>query len=157
MTDTNRAAVATDAGPLDEAPCGFVSFADDGRILFANTTLAERLGATRDELAGEPVESIFTLGTRIFYQTHLQPLLRIQSSVAEVKLELRRKDGRGLPVMVNMAERDWEVTSLLQVAVFVQNLFDRQFALLQFTGNNAPLANRYSNPRTIGANVLYRW
>jgi iron complex outermembrane receptor protein len=45
----------------------------------------------------------------------------------------------------------------LQVAVFVQNLFDRQFALLQFTGNGAPLANRYSAPRTIGANVIYRW
>ena len=45
----------------------------------------------------------------------------------------------------------------LQVAMFVTNLFDRQFALLQFTANNAPLANRYSNPRTIGANVIYRW
>jgi iron complex outermembrane receptor protein len=45
----------------------------------------------------------------------------------------------------------------LEVAVFVQNLFDRQIALLQFTANNAPLANRYSTPRAIGLNVNYRW
>jgi iron complex outermembrane receptor protein len=45
----------------------------------------------------------------------------------------------------------------LEVAVFVQNLFDRQIALLQFRANNAPLANRYSTPRTVGLNLIYRW
>jgi iron complex outermembrane receptor protein len=45
----------------------------------------------------------------------------------------------------------------LEIAVFVQNLFDRQIALLQFTANNAPLANRYSTPRAIGVNLNYRW
>jgi iron complex outermembrane receptor protein len=45
----------------------------------------------------------------------------------------------------------------LQVAVFVQNLFDRQFALLQLKGANQPLLNRFSNPRTTGLNAIYRW
>jgi iron complex outermembrane receptor protein len=45
----------------------------------------------------------------------------------------------------------------LELAVFAQNLFDRQIALLQFTASNAPLANRYSTPRTIGINMIYRW
>jgi iron complex outermembrane receptor protein len=45
----------------------------------------------------------------------------------------------------------------IQVALFVQNLTNKQIALLQFTSNNAPLANRYNAPRTIGANIIYRW
>lgn len=30
-------------------------------------------------------------------------------------------------------------------------------ALLQFQTNGAPLANRYSAPRTVGANIVYGW
>jgi iron complex outermembrane receptor protein len=45
----------------------------------------------------------------------------------------------------------------LEIAMFVQNVFDRQIALLQFVANNAPLANRYSTPRAIGVNVSYHW
>jgi hypothetical protein len=45
----------------------------------------------------------------------------------------------------------------LELAVFVQNLTDRQFALLQFQTNGAPLANRYNPPRAIGVNAIYRW
>lgn len=45
----------------------------------------------------------------------------------------------------------------LQVALFVTNLFDRQFALLQLQGGGFPLLNRFSNPRTTGVNMIYRW
>ena len=45
----------------------------------------------------------------------------------------------------------------IQFAVFVQNLTNKEIALLQFTSNNAPLANRYNAPRTVGANIIYRW
>ncbi len=37
---------------LDTAPCGFVSFTDDGTMLQVNATLAELLGYTRVELGG---------------------------------------------------------------------------------------------------------
>jgi len=43
------------------------------------------------------------------------------------------------------------------VAVFVQNLTDKSIALLQFQTAGQPLANRYSAPRTVGANIVYRW
>jgi sigma-B regulation protein RsbU (phosphoserine phosphatase) len=64
-------------------------------------------------------QELLTMGGRIFWQTHLQPLLRIQASVAEVKLELRRKDGQAVPMMVNIAERPWNGGTLLHAAVFL--------------------------------------
>lgn len=45
----------------------------------------------------------------------------------------------------------------IQAALFVQNLTDKSIALLQFQTTGQPLANRYSAPRTVGANIVYRW
>lgn len=103
----------------EEAPCGLLLAAADGRILQANATLCRLLGFDCDDLVGKlRLHELLTMGGRIFWQTHLQPLLRLQSSVAEVKLELRRRDGGTIPVMVNIAERPWQDATLLHMAVF---------------------------------------
>jgi iron complex outermembrane receptor protein len=44
-----------------------------------------------------------------------------------------------------------------QVALFVQNLFDKKITLLQLTAANQPFLVRNNNPRTVGANLIYRW
>jgi hypothetical protein len=46
------------------------------------------------------------MGGRIFHQTHWAPLLRMQGSVSEVKLELMHGDGSSMPVVLNALRRD---------------------------------------------------
>ncbi|HVE53301.1 MAG TPA: PAS domain-containing protein, partial [Ramlibacter sp.] len=90
-----------DATPLpgvdqlyDAAPCGLLVAAADGNLLDVNATLCRWLHYDRRELVGKVrLQDLLTMGGRIFWQTHLHPLLRIQSSVAEVKLELRTQEG----------------------------------------------------------------
>ncbi|MBE7366898.1 PAS domain-containing sensor histidine kinase [Ramlibacter pallidus] len=129
-----------DATPLpgadqlyDAAPCGLLVAAADGNLLDVNSTLCRWLHHDRRELVGKVKwQDLLTMGGRIFWQTHLHPLLRIQSSVAEVKLELRMQDGRALPVMVNMAERAWNGRMLLHAAVFVaedRHKYERELLL----------------------------
>jgi PAS domain S-box-containing protein len=98
---------------LDTAPCGFVSIADDGTMLAVNATLAELLGFTRVELEGWHIEKILVSGARIFYQTHIFPLLKMQGRVEEVYITMRAKDGRDLPMLMNgiRRERDGAVVS----------------------------------------------
>lgn len=104
----------------DTAPCGLLLAEADGTLLDANATFCRWLGYRREELlAGMRLQDLLTMGGRIFHQTHLAPLLRMQGSVAEVKLELRGKGGKALPMMLNLAERAWEGRTLLQVAAFV--------------------------------------
>jgi PAS domain S-box-containing protein len=91
---------------LDRAPCGFLTFAADGRVVDANTTLLEMLGAEREEVVGRPLESLLTISGRIFYQTHLFPMLRLQSNVEELFLMLRGKDGGDVAVLANVARRE---------------------------------------------------
>src|SRR5437763_14854420 len=101
---------------LEAAPCGLLVAAPDGRVLAANDTLCRWLRYARADLVDRMrLPDLLTMGGRIFWQTHLQPLLRIQASVAEVKLELRRSDGESIPVMVNVAERPWQGATLLHL------------------------------------------
>lgn len=115
------------------APCGLLLADRDGAVLQANDTLCAWLRYGREELVGRlRFHELLTMGGRIFHQTHLQPLLRIQSSVAEVKLELRRRDGAVLPMMVNMAERAEAGRTLLHVALFLaeeRHKYERELLL----------------------------
>lgn len=91
---------------LDHAPCGFVSFGTDGMVLDINTTLLEILGTTRDDVVGKSFESLLTVSSRIFYQTHFFPLLRIQARVEEIFVTMRTGTGLGdVAMLANVAAR----------------------------------------------------
>ncbi|HET6822213.1 MAG TPA: histidine kinase dimerization/phospho-acceptor domain-containing protein, partial [Anaerolineales bacterium] len=91
---------------LDTAPCGFLSIRDDGSITLVNRTLQEWLGYPPEELQGKHMDIILPAASRIFYQTHLFPLLRIQGRAEEVYFPLRRQDGKDIPMLVNAARRE---------------------------------------------------
>ena len=91
---------------LDTLPCGFLSIRDDGSITLVNRTLGEWLGYPPHELQGKYIDSILPAASRIFYQTHLFPLLRIQGHVEEVYFPLQHQDGTSVPMLVNSARRE---------------------------------------------------
>ncbi len=90
---------------IDSAPCGFVSFTDDGRLTIVNATLLDRLGYQREELAGRHVETIFTVAGRLFFQTHFFPLVRMHGRAQEVFLMLRAKDGEEVGALCNAVRK----------------------------------------------------
>jgi signal transduction histidine kinase len=90
-------------GVLDTAPCGFVSFRDDGRIAIANATLLQRLDYARDELVGNHIERIFTRAGQLFYQTHFFPYVKMHGVAREMFLLLQTKSGDEVGVLCNAA------------------------------------------------------
>ena len=91
---------------LDKAPCGFVSFEDDSRIVHINSTLLERLGYSRDEVLGKHVEMLLTVGSRIFHQTHFFPLVKFHGRAQEVFVLLRARDGDDVAMLCNAARHE---------------------------------------------------
>lgn len=90
---------------LNRAPCGFLTFTDDGTIRVVNDTLLRMLWYERSDLLGQHMESIMPVASRIFYQTHFFPLLKMQGKADEIYLALRSKNGEEIPVLVNAERR----------------------------------------------------
>lgn len=89
----------------EDAPCGYVFTLPDGALVRVNQTFLTLTGYTRDDLAGTRFQDLLTVPGRIFYENQYAPLLRMQGFVKEVSFDLRRKDGRRLPVLVNSTLR----------------------------------------------------
>ncbi|HEY1920649.1 MAG TPA: SpoIIE family protein phosphatase [Streptosporangiaceae bacterium] len=85
----------------DNAPCGYLSTLMDGRIVKVNATLLLWGGYTRGQLVGRRrFSDLLTVGGRIYYETHLAPLLSMQGQVRGIALELLAADGTRLPVLI---------------------------------------------------------
>ncbi|MEE3716335.1 GAF domain-containing protein [Tumidithrix elongata RA019] len=103
---------------LNHAPCGFLSFTDDGAIALVNLTLSELLGYPRDFLAGKMLDVILPIASRIFYQTHFFPLLKLHGKVEEIYFSLRAKSGNDIPMLIN-AERRQQGETFVNNCIFI--------------------------------------
>ena len=84
----------------DQAPIGLLTLREDGTILAANATFLDWVGRDRAEvLGGLRLSGLLSVGGRIYWETHLSPVLLVEGRVDEVALELRSPGGR-LPVLM---------------------------------------------------------
>lgn len=88
----------------ENAPCGYLSTLPDGRIVKVNATFARWCDRTAGELLDDSFPDLLTVGARVFYETHVVPLLRMQGAVREVALDLALPGGVVLPCLVNAVE-----------------------------------------------------
>lgn len=116
---TDVLSLPDDDALYDGAACGLLLTDRDGVILKANLTFCRWLGVQRRDLCGMRFEDLLTAGGRIFQQTHVGPLLRLQGFVTEVKLELLKADGEPVPVLVNALRRESGSHEWHDLAVFV--------------------------------------
>jgi PAS domain S-box-containing protein len=89
----------------EHAPCGYLSTLPDGTIVRVNGTLLDWLDTSRDALEGVKFQTLLTIGSRMYYETHYAPLLQMQGFANEIAFDVRRADGRVLPVLLNSRQR----------------------------------------------------
>ena len=105
---------------FEEAPCGLLVTTEDGTILLANATFCRWTGVTAADLVGQRrLQDMFTMGARIFHQTHWAPLLRMQGSVAEIKVDIVHADGTRIPLLMNAVRRTHDSGVQHEVAMFI--------------------------------------
>ena len=103
------------------APCGLLVGSRDGLILAVNDTFLSWTGYERQALVGvRHFDDLLSLPCRIYHETHYAPLLQIQGFVHELALDIRERDGKVLPVLVNTVEKRGPdgAIELLRYAVF---------------------------------------
>ncbi|WP_233498684.1 SpoIIE family protein phosphatase [Blastococcus sp. TF02A-26] len=112
----------------ENAPCGYLSMLPGGRIVKVNRTFVEWSGRTAEELLGASFPDLLTVGGRVFHETHVAPLLRMQGAVREIALDLELPDGTALPCLVNAVElRDDAGAPLLVRATLFETTSRRRY------------------------------
>lgn len=104
----------------EQAPCGYVSTTDDGRIVRVNATLCTWLGTEPEQLLGRRFAELLTPGSRIYHETHYGPMLRMQGFVREIAADMVRADGSRLPILLNAswAPSPDQSAHLVRMAIF---------------------------------------
>jgi sigma-B regulation protein RsbU (phosphoserine phosphatase) len=108
-------------GLYESAPCGFLTTTPDGVIVKSNATFRTWVQRSTDELVGETtLADLLTVGSRIYYSTHVGPGLLMSDRVQEVALDLVRADGTNLSVLINasLARSDDGHPRAVRIAVF---------------------------------------
>lgn len=86
---------------LEYSVSGYISINPRAEINRTNLKILAWLGYTEEELFGKRITSILSIGSRMFYETHLSPLLKLHGSFEELSVEFLQKDGAKLQVLVN--------------------------------------------------------
>jgi sigma-B regulation protein RsbU (phosphoserine phosphatase) len=110
----------------ENAPCGYLSLSPDGRIAKVNRTLCGWTGRAAADMVGGRLYDILTIGGRMFFETHLAPLLRLEGGFNEVALDLVAADGARLPVLANASARRDEAGRLVFTRLTVFRATDRR-------------------------------
>jgi sigma-B regulation protein RsbU (phosphoserine phosphatase) len=123
----------SDLDPIDEyrdlfdnAPCGYLTIGSDGRITKVNATLLAWTGHEADKLIGGRLHQFLNIAGRIYYETHIAPLLRMQGFFNEFALDFETAAGERLPMIANAAERRDTGGALLFTALVVIKATDRR-------------------------------
>ncbi|MVV51745.1 PAS domain-containing sensor histidine kinase [Pseudomonas sp. PB120] len=103
---------------FEEAPCGLVVTKEDGTILRSNKTFSHSIGLEAQAIIGRRFQDLLTMGGRIFHQTHWSPLMQMQGSVAEVKLDLVHHDKHIVSMLLNGIRREHPSGAFYELALF---------------------------------------
>ena len=122
--------------------CGLITATAKGEITRVNSRLADWLGCAPESLKGKRFADLLTIGGKIYFETHLGPLLRMQGFFDEVALELAGCDGVKIPVLTNGLIRKSPAGEPLFTRFMVFRATDRRLYEqdLKEARNNAELA-----------------
>lgn len=141
---------AGDVDDVDDVPCGIVTLLPDGSIAAVNERMATWLGWVKAELVGRRFQGILSVPSRIFFETNISPLLRMQGFVDEIAMEFVGRDGARIQTLVNGIERrdETDAHTLTRLAVFKateRRRYERALIETREATERAALAERESS------------
>jgi PAS domain S-box-containing protein len=102
-------------------PSGFISVSPEGGIKEINSYLLDLLEyPNKDLLIGKDFFKLLSAGSKLFYEFHVNPVLHLSGIIKEIKLDLKKKTGSLVNVLVNLRVVHDENKQLeeIQISVF---------------------------------------
>ncbi|MET4222713.1 sigma-B regulation protein RsbU (phosphoserine phosphatase) [Bradyrhizobium sp. LB14.3] len=89
---------------FENAPCAYITLLPNGRIERVNKTLLAWIGHTAEHMAGKRFSDFLNMAGRIYFETHIAPLLRMQGFFNEFAIDMVTAAGEPLQMIVNALE-----------------------------------------------------
>ena len=107
---------------FEQAPCYYFVATDEGELITVNEMFCSALGYKKEELIGKHIEFIFTLATRVFYQTHLFPLLKLQGKAFEIFITVQGNGKEQIPLLCNISRANEDGHNYISfIGIVVEN------------------------------------
>lgn len=111
---------------FEYAPCGYITLLSNGRIERVNRTLLGWTGHTAEQMAGKRLSDFFNMAGRIYFETHIAPLLRMQGFFNEFAIDMVTAAGEPLQMIANALERRDSAGKALSVRIALIKATDRR-------------------------------
>jgi len=89
---------------FENAPCGYLTLLPNGRVESVNNTLLSWTGLTAEKMTGKRFSDFLNMAGRIYFETHIAPLLRMQGSFSEFAIDMITAAGEPLQMIANAVE-----------------------------------------------------
>ncbi len=108
---------------LEHAPCGYLQIDRGGEIVRINHTLRRWLGH-------QPrfFEDLLSMGGKIYWQTHLMPLLNMKEEISEINLTMVGTNDVSIPVLIN-AKKDKDIYSIFVVNITQRKRYEQELLI----------------------------
>ncbi|MCK1359992.1 HAMP domain-containing sensor histidine kinase [Bradyrhizobium sp. 199] len=89
---------------FENAPCAYITLLPNGRIERVNKTLLGWIGHTAEHMVGKRFSDFLNMAGRIYFETHIAPLLRMQGFYDEFAIDMVTAAGGPLQMIANARE-----------------------------------------------------
>jgi phosphoserine phosphatase RsbU/P len=111
---------------IENAPCGYVTLHANGRIEYVNLTFLAWSGHAASQMIGKRFSDFLTIPGRIYFETHIAPLLRMQGFFNEFAIDMVTASAEPLQMIANANERCDPDGKLLLIRLALIKATDRR-------------------------------
>ena len=114
----------------------------DGTLLICNNNFRMHLGLAAN--GDVKIENLLEIGSKIFYQTNLLPMVKLQGQASEIFLSFKTHANGTLPVLLNIALRNDNGVEQLHfagISIAQRNKFEKEILEAKETAEKALLEN----------------
>ena len=116
----------------------------ESNIVSLNPYGCALLGYDEAELLGKRIDVLLTMATRIYYQTHVYPLITLKNAANELSLTLQTRQRAQIPVLLNVVryEQDGQLLNYFSfLPVYQRRQYEQDILAAKKTAENELLRN----------------
>jgi phosphoserine phosphatase RsbU/P len=111
---------------IENAPCGFIVLNASSRIEHVNRTFLAWSRHSADHVIGKRFSDFLTLPGRIYFETHISPLLRMQGFFNEFAIDMLTAGGDPMHIIANANEHRDPDGNALAIRIALIKATDRR-------------------------------